>query len=41
VGAAAIREEAREERNFILNVISLNILAFLVLFTLMSILRGR
>lgn len=41
VGAAAIREDAREERNFILNVISLNILVFLVLFTLMSILRGR
>jgi hypothetical protein len=39
VSAATIREEAREERNFALNVISLNILVFLVAFTLMSILR--
>jgi O-antigen ligase len=39
VSAAAIREEAREERNFALNVISLNIVVFLVCFTLMSIFR--
>jgi predicted permease len=39
VSAAAIREEAREERNFTLNVISLNIVVFLVCFTLMSIFR--
>jgi predicted permease len=37
VSAAAIREEAREERNFALNVISLNILVFLISFTLMAI----
>jgi predicted permease len=41
VSAAAIREEAREERNFALNVISLNIPIFLILFTLMSVLRGQ
>jgi hypothetical protein len=39
VSAATIREEAREERNFALNVISLNIVVFLVCFTLMSVFR--
>jgi predicted permease len=39
VSAAAIREEAREERNFALNVISINIVVFLVCFTLLSIFR--
>ncbi|MDR3248599.1 MAG: hypothetical protein LBT39_07420 [Treponema sp.] len=40
LSAATIREEATEERSFVLNVISLNILIFLILFSLMSVFRG-
>jgi hypothetical protein len=40
-GAAAVRKKAREGRIFILNAASLTILAFPVLFTLISLFRGR